>query len=82
MKRITISMPDKLALILADEARRGHRSVSEVAREAIECHLSNHGQPREIPFIGIGRSKRGDSSQRVDEILAEEWTSERLRGGQ
>jgi len=79
MKRITISLPDKLAIILADEARRSHRAVSEVAREAIECHLSNHGEPREIPFAGIGASKDGDLTERFDERLHEIWDEKHER---
>lgn len=72
MKRITISVPDALALVLADEARRRRRSVSEIAREALTDHLGvADGEPRRIPFAGIGRSKEGDLSQNIDERLRE-----------
>jgi Arc/MetJ-type ribon-helix-helix transcriptional regulator len=81
MKRITISLPDEMANILADEARRCRRSVSEVAREALIERLGlDQTKPRELPFAAVGSSGAGDLSLRVDEILAEEWTRERLMG--
>ena len=33
---------------------------------------------RQIPFIGIGNSGHTDISERIDEILAEDWTKENL----
>jgi Arc/MetJ-type ribon-helix-helix transcriptional regulator len=72
MRRITISLPDEMADILVDEARRCRRSVSEVAREALIERLGlDESKPREIPFAGVGASKEGDLSERVDEILGE-----------
>jgi Arc/MetJ-type ribon-helix-helix transcriptional regulator len=81
MKRITISLPDEMARILADEARRCRRSVSEVTREALIERLGlDETKPRELPFAAVGSSGEGDLSLRVDEILAEEWTRDRLMG--
>ena len=82
MKRITISLPEDLAAALEREAHQERKSVSEIARKAIEARLRPlpvvDGK-RKIPFIGIGRSKGdGTISQRIDEILAEEWTKENL----
>jgi Arc/MetJ-type ribon-helix-helix transcriptional regulator len=74
MKRITISLPDSLAMILLDEARRRRRSVSELAREAIAGHLdADETKPRHIPFAGIGASKEGDIASRADDYLAATW---------
>lgn len=74
MKRTTISLPDDLAAALEREATRRRVPVSQVAREAIEVRLgwADEG-PRDLPFIGMGDSGRTDTSQRIDEILAEEW---------
>ena len=75
MKRTTISLPDDLAAALEREAARRRVPVSQVAREAIESELGmDEGTPRELPFIGVGSSGLGNVAERVDEILAEEWT--------
>ncbi len=77
MKRITISLPEGLASILADDAHRSRRSVSDVAREAIAIHLgvSEKSEPRILPFVGLFASGGKDDfdSSKVDEYLAEHW---------
>ena len=82
MKRITISIPDDLADALERESRREHKSVSEIARGAIEARLRPFpivNGKRVIPFAGVGRSKGDRSIARdAEEILAEEWTVENL----
>ena len=81
MKRITISLSEELAAALERESRRKQVSVSEIAREAIEAKLSPlpiiDGK-RQIPFIGIGHSGHTDIAERMEEIMAEEWTRENL----
>ena len=81
MKRITISLPDDLAAALERESRRERASVSEIVRKAIEARLRPlpivDGK-RQIPFAALGRSGYTDTSERIDEILAEEWTKENL----
>ena len=80
MKRTTVSLPDDIAKILEFESRRRRISVSEVVRQALIAHLKlSNGQPRAIPFIGIGDSGCDDISERIDEILAEEWGGARSR---
>jgi Arc/MetJ-type ribon-helix-helix transcriptional regulator len=73
MKRITISLPDDLAELLADDARRLHQTVSEVVRAAVAEHLGcgPDSARRVIPFAGLGRSGRGDISDNFDEYLDE-----------
>lgn len=77
MKRITISLPEDLADILVYDAHRLHRSVSDVAREAIANHLgaSETSEPRVLPFVGLFASEgKGDfDSSTVDEYLAKHW---------
>lgn len=81
MKRITISLPDDLAAELEREAHRERKSVSEIVRKAIESRkrlLPIVDGKRVVPFAGLGRSGRTDLSERVDEILAEDWNREKL----
>jgi hypothetical protein len=82
MKRITISLPDDLAAALERESQRERMSVSEIARKAIEAKLRPlpivDGK-RQIPFIGIGRSKGdGNIARDMEEIMASEWTVENM----
>jgi hypothetical protein len=75
MQRTTISLPDGLAVALRREAQRRRTSVSDVTRQALEAHLGlTEDGRRHLSFIGIGASGYTDTSERVDEILAEEWT--------
>ena len=82
MKRITISIPDDLADALERESRREHKSVSEIARGAIEARLRSFpivNGKRVIPFAGVGRSKGdGNIARDMEEIMAREWTVENL----
>jgi predicted transcriptional regulator len=80
MKRTTISLPDDMAQALGREARRRGTSVSAIAREALaeRLHL-RAGEVRELPFVGLGRSGKGDTARRAEEILAEEWDADRGR---
>jgi predicted transcriptional regulator len=72
MKRTTLSLPDNIAGALAREARRRGVSVSQVAREALEAQLLKvEGNKRVIPFAAIGRSGYHDTSENIDELLAE-----------
>jgi hypothetical protein len=82
MKRITISLPEDLVSAMEREARREHKSVSEIARRAIEARLRPWpivDGKRVIPFAGIGRSKGdGKIARDMEEIMAREWTVENL----
>jgi Arc/MetJ-type ribon-helix-helix transcriptional regulator len=74
MKRTTISMPDDLAGLVFREAQRRHVSISELAREALRDHLgAKQGEPRALPFAGIGASGRRHTARDAEEILAREW---------
>jgi len=82
MKRITISIPDDLAAALERESRQDRKSVSEIAREAIEARvrpLPIVDGKRVLPFAGIGRSKGdGNIARDMEELMAKEWTVETL----
>jgi metal-responsive CopG/Arc/MetJ family transcriptional regulator len=76
--RTTISLPDDLAAALAREARQRGTSVSQIVREAVEIRLGRAASERKIPFAALGRSGHTDTSERIEELLAEEWTKEHL----
>jgi hypothetical protein len=80
MHRTTLSLPDDVLLALKCEARRRDTSISEVARRALVKHFGlDHDGPRTLPFVGVGRSGYHDTSERIDEILDEEWNRPRDR---
>ena len=80
MTRITISLPDGLAEAARREARRRGVSVSEVARQALAGRLGLE-TGRKPGFVGLGRSGHATTAHDIEQILAEEWTPEALRGG-
>lgn len=74
MKRITITLPDHVALAVEREARRRRVSVAEVARCAFVDHLGlDPDAPKRLPFVGLFESEHADTAERAGEILAAEW---------
>jgi Arc/MetJ-type ribon-helix-helix transcriptional regulator len=77
MKRTTVSLPDDLASALAREAQRRNRSVSEITRDALAKHLGlAAGEPRAVPFAGVGRSGHRTTARDMEELLAREWDAD------
>jgi predicted transcriptional regulator len=72
MKRTTVKLPDELDVRLRLEAKRRGLTISELTREAIEAHLGDGGR-RRLRAARAGRSGRSDISERIEEILREEW---------
>ncbi len=72
MKRTTVKLPDQLDTRLRLEAKRRGMTISELTREAIEAHLDG-GRRRTFLAAGAGRSGRSDISERIEEILRDEW---------
>jgi predicted transcriptional regulator len=72
MKRTTIKLTDEIDVRLRLEARRRGMTISELTREAIETHLSGP-RKRRLLAAGVGRSGESDISERIEEILREEW---------
>lgn len=70
MKRTTVTLPDDLDMRLRHEAARRNMTVSELTREAIECHVAGRGPV--LNTAGAGRCGRDDISERIEEILAAE----------
>lgn len=80
MKRTTLTLTDELALVLEREARRHDTSVSQIARAALSEHFGLSGQrPPRPRFPILGHSGGADTSERIEEILAEEWSDPRRR---
>ena len=81
MKRITISLPDDLAARVEREARRNRTSVSAVVRQSLADQLAPPAESgkRRIPFAGLFASGYSDTSERVDEILAEIYEKRHAR---
>lgn len=74
MKRITITLPDAVALAAEREAKRRRVSVAEVARCAFVDHLRlDPDAPKRLPFVGLFESEHTDTAERAEEILAAEW---------
>jgi Arc/MetJ-type ribon-helix-helix transcriptional regulator len=80
MKRTTISLPDDLAAALEREAHRRRLSVSSVVREALTTQLGlATDEPRQLPFVALGRSGQRNTARDFEEILDAEWSSDRDR---
>jgi metal-responsive CopG/Arc/MetJ family transcriptional regulator len=80
MKRTTLMLPDDLAQLLEIERKRRDVSTAELVRRALRSYLvGEENQPRRLSFIGLGRSGTKDTSERVEEILQQEWGRRRKR---
>ena len=72
MKRTTIKLPDEIDVRLRLEATQRGMTISELTREAIETHLGQRPE-RRLLAAGAGRSGQTNVSERIEEILREEW---------
>ena len=80
MRRITITIPDELALVAEREATRRRTSMSAVIRDAVSAQLVPTGDAgRVIAFAALGRSGHSTGARDLEEILAAQWTSVRGR---
>jgi len=80
MTRLTLSLPDDLAVLLRREAQRRRTSVSGVAKRAIEEHLRVAAdESARLPFAAIGRSGQRHTARNAERILSKEWRRARDR---
>lgn len=79
MRRITISLPEELAAVVADQADRDGTSVSEVVRRAVVLAFGAGDQPPALPFAALGRSGQRTTARDAESILAREWSLARHR---
>ncbi|MDX1584887.1 MAG: ribbon-helix-helix protein, CopG family [Thermoanaerobaculia bacterium] len=75
MKRTTISLPEKLARVVEDEARRRGTSVSEVVRRSIVDSLVG-SEPRELPFAGLFDDPEMTPASEIEAELERSWTDD------
>jgi predicted transcriptional regulator len=73
MKRTTVKLPDELDARLRLEAKRRGMTISELTREAVQSHLDGGGG-RRLLAAGAGRSGQEEVSERIEELLREEWS--------
>ena len=74
MKRTTVKLPEEMDVRLRLEAKRRGMTISELTRQAIEAHLGDRGERRVLLAAAAGRSGKRDVSERIEEILREEWS--------
>ena len=81
MQRITISLPDDLARVIAREAARHGTSVSEWVRSTLASCLGvgEREEPKPPPFAGLGRSGTRHTARDAEDILAREWNPDARR---
>jgi hypothetical protein len=74
MKRITVSLPDDLAEAVARESRILHKTVSEIVRRSLSKEFEvDETKPRNVPFAGIGSSRRPWDARNLDDELDKTW---------
>ncbi len=75
MSRITISLPEELAVLLERESERRATSISEVVRRALATHFGTKKRSKDrLPFAGLGRSGHRHTARDAEKILAKDWT--------
>ena len=78
MKRATIVLPDELATLIEREGRRRGVPAATVVRDALDDYFS--ARLAGAAIAGIDRSDETQTARDMEEILAREWTYERLMG--
>ena len=79
MKRTTISLPDDLSRVVADEARRRGTSVSEVIRRSV--HLALLGaERRTLSFAGLFDDADVPPASDMEAELERLWSDDLDRG--
>lgn len=71
MQRTTVKIPDELDARLRHTAARRGTTISEVVRAALEEHLRKPA--RRLAGGRTFDSGRSDISERIEEILRDEW---------
>ena len=75
MKRTTISLPDDLARVVEDEARRRGTSVSEVFRSSVRDALLGSA-PRALPFEGLFDDPGMPSAAEIETEIDRTWSDD------
>jgi hypothetical protein len=70
MKRTTIYLEPELEVLLRLEMLRQKQPMAHIVREAVRAYVTR--EPRQAPpGAGAFASGRGDTAERMDEVLAE-----------
>jgi hypothetical protein len=65
---ISVNLPDELAALLAEEARRRAITPDELAAEVLAEHIPAR---RSLAFVAIGDSASARTAEDAEEMLAE-----------
>ncbi|REJ73508.1 MAG: hypothetical protein DWQ36_06870 [Acidobacteria bacterium] len=80
MKRITVSMPDELGVLVEREAKRRQLSTSELVRLCLTEVLLSSGR-REIPWAGSIEEPGLTYGAAIDEELDDAGWADEIAGG-
>ncbi|HVR30290.1 MAG TPA: CopG family transcriptional regulator [Thermoanaerobaculia bacterium] len=80
MKRITITLPEELASLVAHEAEIRGTSVSEVVRASLRTAMIRDGK-RALPFAAICDDPSLVQGAAIDSALDAQWADDLDRGG-
>lgn len=75
MKRTTVTLPDDLARVVEEEARRRGTSVSEVVRQSIFDSLLG-SERRSIPFAALFEDPEMTPASEMDRELEDSWADD------
>jgi hypothetical protein len=70
LTKTTLYLPEAEYRVLKALARQQTRPAAELVREAIIEYAARHSGQRRPASLGIGRSGRGDLSEKAEELLA------------
>jgi hypothetical protein len=81
MKRMTITLTEELADLVAREADRRRMTVSELVRTLIkESLLGSPERPRDIPWAGLVDEPAMVHAEDMDQALSKAWADDINRG--
>lgn len=72
MKRTTVFLDEPMLRRLKQKARADGKSFAQCVREAVAAYVAQPKGPQPLPsWVGMFDSGRTDTSEHVDEIIAE-----------
>ena len=74
--KTTVYLDSETLRLIERAAREQRKSTAALIREAIKLYSEQLAPPR-LKSVGCVRSKRGDLSERVDELLKEAFAKKR-----
>ena len=74
-QRITVTLPDAIAAELVRESTDRQTTVSALVREAVTEYFADREAGGLPEFVGMGEHPDPDLSERVEEIMREDFAS-------